>query len=144
MGYTHMKKQALHVFTPEQRSLGGSRTKFNNLKHGRYAEKLSQAYVCPECNTAIPAGKIREQDALLAKLASKKGIYAEIKRNLVLMDNILSTSPDEREQFLMAEKINTQLMKLWEKARTEQEENGFSIAKLLEKIKRDGTGTKQT
>jgi len=124
-----------HEFTRAEQAKGGSRTKFNNLKHGRYAKKLSQAYVCPDCHTPVSAGKIREQDVLIAKYASKEGIYAEIKRNLVLMDEILSTADDSREQFLMAEKINGQLMKIWENAQeTATNEEPF-MKQILDRIK---------
>lgn len=103
-----------HQFTDEERSLGGSRTKFNNLRHGRYAQKFYQTFICSHCNLPTPIQHIKEQDALLAKLTNKQELYEEIKSNMVRMKEIVD---DEQgyHQFDLLLKYNKQMIQLWER-----------------------------
>jgi hypothetical protein len=104
-----------HIFTNEERSRGGQAIKYNNLRHGRYADKLSQTYICPECQTPIPAGSIKEQDAIIAKLATKQGVYEALKADIVRMEQCIDEESDRRVTFAMLKTHAEQLFKLWER-----------------------------
>ena len=104
-----------HIFTNDERSRGGKVSTFGALKHGKYAKKLSQKYICPKCNTPITAGNMIKQDVILMKLTKKEDIYEEIKKNLVLIKQLTTQENDSRVKFGMLLKGTDQLIKLIEK-----------------------------
>ena len=127
---------AAHEFTSEERSLGGVRTKFNHVTHGRYAKKLSQAYACPKCGEAIPAGRILEQDAVIMKLTSKREILEEVKRNLVTMQALSEEEEEAPRRFFMQLKLTELFLKLYEKheEQVEEREDDLTMRQLLDRI----------
>lgn len=125
-----------HQFTNEERSRGGKAEKYNALKHGRYATKLSQAYVCPSCFTPVPGGVLSEQDAIVAKLASKEALYHEIKCTIYEMRKLLEEEPESARRFAMLSKLNEQLIKIWEKQEEKEAppEDTITLREVMDRI----------
>ena len=136
--YTLINGGTPHQLTSEERIKGGSATKFNALKHGRYADKLSQTYICPSCGTGVHAEKILEQDAILMKLSNNQQVYEEIKQKLVLMNVVIETEPDDRIKFAMLHKYVESLLKIMDmlpdKA-DEKQEGMVTFKDIIEQMK---------
>jgi hypothetical protein len=126
-----------HQLTQEDRRKGGSVSKFNALKHGNYASKLSQIYICPSCGESIPANKVLEQDAVLMKVSNSQDLYEEIKRTVILMRDIIEIETDERVKFAMVHKYSEQLTRIVDKFPEKQEiknDGTMSMRELLDRI----------
>jgi hypothetical protein len=104
-----------HIFTEEEQSKGGQATKFNALKHGKYATKLSESYVCPNCGNSIEGPEIMSQKELCVLLSDHLGIYQEMKTILIKLKELFQEEVDANNKFIMGLKYIELLNKLFDK-----------------------------
>jgi hypothetical protein len=128
-----------HVFTKKEQSKGGLVTKYNALKHGRYAEKLCETYICPHCKTQITGKQFVNQKELLTLLSSYNGIYVELKNTILKLNLIFEEEIELKNKFIMGSKYFDVLLKMVElkqKAFVKQDNSeSISIKDLMEKIR---------
>jgi hypothetical protein len=72
----------------------------------------------------------------VAKLASKEELYRAIKTNIYVMQKLLEGAGEATQRFVMAHKLNEQLIKIWERyeEREEPQPGEISLREVLDRI----------